>query len=333
MNSPLLRQNKIRSIGITGQGEGVWLVDKQGRPVRNAILWSDTRSAALVEYFKQQPGLEEQLFAISGTPLLPCNSSMILRWLQQYEPETLVQADCFFFAKDWIRYQLTGESWLEISDTGTSLLDLQCGELSNEVLSQPGITHTAQLFLPLLPSAAIAGHITTQIAQITGLEVGIPVCAGALDVSATALGIGAVNHGDVYTILGTTCCTGIVCHDLKRINRQTRFVPRALSGNYVNLFALQSGTPNIDWALSQLTDSKDFLQTSSQLEAVPAGCGGVFYQPYINGERAPFYSPSTRVGFSVLAKYHGYRHALGYHAHHPQPPLSHPVFQPHWMPL
>lgn len=68
MNSPLLRQNKIRSIGITGQGEGVWLVDKQGRPVRNAILWSDTRSAALVEYFKQQPGLEEQLFAISGTP-------------------------------------------------------------------------------------------------------------------------------------------------------------------------------------------------------------------------------------------------------------------------
>ncbi|MCU6163155.1 carbohydrate kinase, partial [Enterobacter bugandensis] len=107
-----------------------------------------------------QPGLEEQLFAISGTPLLPCNSSMILRWLQQYEPETLVQADCFFFAKDWIRYQLTGESWLEISDTGTSLLDLQCGELSNEVLSQLGITHTAQLFLPLLPSAAIAGHIT-----------------------------------------------------------------------------------------------------------------------------------------------------------------------------
>ncbi|WP_265102085.1 FGGY family carbohydrate kinase, partial [Yersinia proxima] len=75
----------------------------QGRPVRNAILWSDTRSAALVEYFKQQPGLEEQLFAISGTPLLPCNSSMILRWLQQYEPETLAQADRFFFAKDWIR--------------------------------------------------------------------------------------------------------------------------------------------------------------------------------------------------------------------------------------
>ncbi|CCQ41095.1 FGGY-family carbohydrate kinase [Yersinia enterocolitica] len=310
MNSPLLRRNKIRSIGITGQGEGVWLVDSQGRPVRNAILWSDTRSSALVEYFKQQPGLEEQLFAISGTPLLPCNSSMILRWLQQYEPETLAQADHFFFAKDWIRYQLTGESWLEISDTGTSLLDLRRGELSNEVLSQLGITNTARLFPPLLPSAAIAGHITTQVAQITGLAVGIPVCAGALDVSATALGIGAVNHGDVYTILGTTCCTGIVCNDLKRINRQTRFVPHALSGHYINLFALQSGTPNIDWALSKLTDSKDFLQTSTQLEAVPAGCGGVFYQPYINGERAPFYSPSARAGFFGISQHTTDSHLL-----------------------
>lgn len=139
---------------------------------------------------------------------------------------------------------------------------------------------------------------------------GIPVCAGALDVSATALGIGAVNHGDVYTILGTTCCTGIVCNDLKRINRQTRFVPHALSGHYINLFALQSGTPNIDWALSKLTDSKDFLQTSSQLEAVPAGCGGVFYQPYINGERAPFYSPSARAGFFGISQHTTDSHLL-----------------------
>ncbi|MFV8800952.1 FGGY-family carbohydrate kinase [Yersinia sp. LJYL362] len=310
MDSPLLRQNKIRSIGITGQGEGVWLVDKQGQPLRNAILWSDTRSTALVEYFKQQPGLEEQLYAISGTPLLPCNSSIILCWLQQYEPETLEQADRFFFAKDWIRYQLTGESWLEISDTGTSLLDLQRDELSNEVLSQLGISHTARLFPPLLPSAAVAGHITTSAAQMTGLDVGIPVCAGALDVSATALGIGAVNHGDVYTILGTTCCTGIVCNDLKRINRQTRFVPHALSGNYINLFALQSGTPNIDWALSQLTDSKDFSQTHRKLEAVPAGCDGVFYQPYINGERAPFYSQSARAGFFGISQHTTNSHLL-----------------------
>lgn len=110
-----------------------------------------------------------------------------------------------------------------------------------------------------------------------------------------------MNHGDVYTILGTTCCTGIVCHDIKRINRQTRFVPHALSGNYINLFAMQSGTPNIDWALSQLAENRDFSHISTQLKAIPAGCGGVFYQPYINGERAPFYSPSARAGFSVLA--------------------------------
>ncbi|MBW5825083.1 carbohydrate kinase [Yersinia kristensenii] len=310
MASPLLRQNTIRSIGITGQGEGVWLVDKQGHPIRNAILWSDTRSAALVEQFKQQPGLEEQLFALSGTPLLPCNSSLILSWLQQYEPETLAQAGRFFFAKDWIRYQLTGESWLEISDTGTSLLDLQRGELSHEVLTLLGIADTARLFPPLLPSAAVAGHITAEAAQIIGLEAGIPVCAGALDVSATALGMGAVNHGDVYTILGTTCCTGIVCHDIKRINRQTRFVPHALSGNYINLFAMQSGTPNIDWALSQLAENRDFSHISTQLKAIPAGCGGVFYQPYINGERAPFYSPSARAGFFGVSQHTTDNHLL-----------------------
>lgn len=153
------------------------------------------------------------------------------------------------------------------------------------------------LFPPLLYPDDIAGTLSDAIAAQTGLPAGIPVCAGALDVSAAALGIGAIHDGDIFTILGTTCCTGIVCRGLTQVSLQTRFVAHAWPGHYLNLFAMQSGTPNIDWALSTLTDDADFQTINARIARVPPGSGGVFYQPYLNGERAPFYSTSARAGF------------------------------------
>lgn len=86
----------------SGQGEGAWLVDAAGHPVRKAILWSDTRSAPLVARLKQQPEREERLFRQTGTRLLPCNSSLILKWLAENQPDALSNSRYFFFAKDWI---------------------------------------------------------------------------------------------------------------------------------------------------------------------------------------------------------------------------------------
>ncbi|KFX04817.1 carbohydrate kinase [Pectobacterium betavasculorum] len=292
-----LHHGHVRAIGLAGQGEGVWLSDRHGQPVRQAILWSDTRTAEQVHQLKQRPNLEATLFPETGSPLLPCNSAQQLRWLTQHQPDALSDADYFFFAKDWVRFRLTGQANLELTDAGTSLLDLHSETLSKTVLDKLDLHAIRPLFPPLLYPDDIAGTLSDTVAALTGLPVGIPVCAGALDVSAAALGIGAIHDGDIFTILGTTCCTGIVCRGLTQVSLQTRFVAHAWPGHYLNLFAMQSGTPNIDWALSTLAGDADFQTIGARISHVPPGSGGVFYQPYLNGERAPFYSTSARAGF------------------------------------
>ncbi|MEE3662830.1 FGGY-family carbohydrate kinase [Brenneria sp. g21c3] len=308
--SPLLRHGRLKAIGLAGQGEGVWLSDRQGEPVRRAILWSDTRTAQRVAQLKQDPALEAAFFAATGSPLLPCNSSLILHWLARHQPQSLSAADYFFFAKDWVRFRLTGRANLELTDAGTSLLDLRSETLSDTVLDTLELGAFRPLFPPLLQPQAIAGALSDDIAALTGLPVNTPIGAGALDVSAAALGIGAVRDGDIFTILGTTCCTGIVCRGLARVSAKTRFVAHAWPGHYLNLFAMQSGTPNIDWALAHLADTADFEELGERISRIAPGSDGVFYQPYLNGERAPFYNQSARAGFFGIGQHTTNAHLL-----------------------
>lgn len=300
--SPLLAEGTLRGIGLSGQGEGAWLSDKQGQPLRDALLWSDTRAVNTIRELSCVDGLEDRLFELCGSRLLPCNSSLQLRWLQQHQPTLLTDAQWFFFAKDWIRFRLTGHANLELTDTGTSLLDLHQSTLSDTVLRELGIENLRPLFPPLLAPHDLAGELSAEAAAATGLPAGTPVAAGALDVSACALGIGAVHDGDVFTLLGTTCCTGIVCDDLARVSRKTRFVSHAWQGQFLNLFAMQSGTPNLDWAISHLAANRSFSELGAEISALSPGSGGVFYQPYLNGERAPFYSPVARAGFFGISQ-------------------------------
>ncbi len=105
---PALQAGRLRAIGLAGQGEGVWLSDDQGEPVGPGILWSDTRSHELMSDLLRRPGFDRRYFADTGTHLQPCNTSLQLYWLKQYQPARLAAARYLFFAKDWIRFRLTG---------------------------------------------------------------------------------------------------------------------------------------------------------------------------------------------------------------------------------
>ncbi|STW40747.1 D-3-phosphoglycerate dehydrogenase [Klebsiella pneumoniae] len=201
---------------LAGQGEGVWLSDEQGEPVGPGILWSDTRSHELMSDLLRRPGFDRRYFADTGTHLQPCNTSLQLYWLKQYQPARLAVARYLFFAKDWIRFRLTGVAALELTDASSSLLNQQTGSWSSVVMNEMGLNELLPLFPPLLAPDAPAGTLSDAVAALTGLPAATPVAAGALDVCSAALGCGAVNEGDIYTILGTTCCTGIVCRGRRR---------------------------------------------------------------------------------------------------------------------
>ena len=205
------------------------------------------RSRELMSELLRRPGFDRRFFSDTGTHLQPCNTSMQLSWLRHYQPERLAQAHYLFFAKDWVRFRLTGVAALDFTDASTSLLNQHSGELSEVVLNEMGLADLQHLFPPRLAPDAPAGMLRDEVAALTGLPAATPVAAGALDVCSAALGCGAVNDGDIYTILGTTCCTGIVCHGRQAVNEGTRYVTHTESGSFINLFPMQAGTPNIDW--------------------------------------------------------------------------------------
>lgn len=93
---PALQAGRLRAIGLAGQGEGVWLSDDQGEPVGPGILWSDTRSHELMSDLLRRPGFDRRYFADTGTHLQPCNTSLQLYWLKQYQPARLAAARYLF---------------------------------------------------------------------------------------------------------------------------------------------------------------------------------------------------------------------------------------------
>ena len=301
--SPCLRKGVIRAIGLSGQGEGVWLSNRQGQPTGPGILWSDTRSHTLINEILSDQAINKQLFDDTGSSLQACNTSLQLCWLMRNQPERLAASDYIFCAKDWVRFRLTGQAALELTDASASLLHQSSGELSSLAFSLLGLDSLRPLFPPLIAPDSIAGALLPDIANICGLSAGIPVAAGALDVTSAALGCGATREGDIFTILGTTCCTGIVCHGRESVSDGTRFVRHTTDQQFINLFPMQAGTPNIDWLQQQVSQLPDLQLLEQEIATIPPGCGGVFWQPYLNGERSPFYSPDAKAGFFGISQH------------------------------
>ncbi len=132
------------------------------------ILWSDTRSHELMSDLLRRPGFDRRYFADTGTHLQPCNTSLQLYWLKQYQPARLAAARYLFFAKDWIRFRLTGVAALELTDASSSLLNQQTGSWSSVVMNEMGLNELLPLFPPLLAPDAPAGTLSDAVAALTG---------------------------------------------------------------------------------------------------------------------------------------------------------------------
>ena len=112
-----INSSQIAGIGVTGNMIGAWLIDKQGQPVRNAILACDTRTRPLFEQLiRQQPDILHQIYLFSGCAMEFGCTLPIVRWLAEHEPEQLARAQAVVCCKDWLCYQLTGSIHLDYTE-------------------------------------------------------------------------------------------------------------------------------------------------------------------------------------------------------------------------
>ncbi len=308
--------SSIVAIGVTGQGDGCRLLDKDKKPVRPSILWIDGRAGDVVSEWKRK-GLEKSSFKISGHPVFSGSPASILKWLIINEPYSLKKARYFLFAKDWIKFRLTGKICTDPSDASEAPFSLDKMSYSEELFYLFDISSTLPFFPEIFLSDKIIGKVTEKAAKECNLEKGIPVICGMIDVVATSVGLGIYNEKEAYTILGTTSFNGVL--SLKPIfsppNAGMNFV-YAFPSKFIRAMATLAGTLNLDWFTENFFEKErkeDFyLFLEKKASSIPPGSEGLIYHPYISpgGERAPFIKPSAKAQFFGMSLHHTRWHLL-----------------------
>lgn len=214
--STVYRKDSVVIIGLCGHGNGIYMIDKKGKPVRNAILSIDRRTNKYYDEWIGDGILEKILSGTDGSGIDPQSPAVIMKWLSEHEKDSFDAIEFFFSSKDWIRYCLTGEVFTEYTETSANgLVNLSTKKYADTTFELLGIPEANLKRAPLNESYALAGYVTATAAETTGLPKGIPVITGAHDVCACLLGTGSLRNDQITVITGTlgiNMATGTDCN-------------------------------------------------------------------------------------------------------------------------
>lgn len=294
----------IEGVGVTGQGDGMWPVDAQGRPVGRAMLWNDTRTRDLG--IERDAQLSEFLVSKRSTALFAGAFPVLLKWLKQNTPSDYARIAHVLHCKDWLNFRLTDVLASDYSDQSTASIDIFTKEYVPELFDRLGIPEMKAALPALYPSTHVLGRVTVDAETATGIPAGVPVVTGCIDVAAVALGTGMDKLGDGCCILGTTLCCELLLSASQVNVHDTNgsALCSVLPDKYNRVMAALSGTATLDWTRQLLCPDMGFAELDQALELVPPGSNGILFHPYLYGERAPFREPHACGGFYGLTAGH-----------------------------
>lgn len=316
IENPEVENEKIAGIGLTGIGDGTWIMDKDGNPVRPGLYWCDGRSEKVVNKWLSD-GTSEKAFEICGTAIHTGSQCAQLKWLHDNEPENMRGAETIFHCKDWLFYKLTGKITSDETDESLTFFDINTRKYDDELFKIFGLYEYRDKFPDAGPSEENTGNILKSIAEELNLNKDVVIGSGPMDVSASALGGGAVYHGQACSILGSASIhEAVTDRPILTPKMVGMTLCHAHKAKWIRCMAAMSATPNLDWFLREFgTKFRDESErkginllkyADSIVENVPVGSEGVIYHPYIlpGGERAPFLEPNAKANFSGISVNH-----------------------------
>ncbi|MFF9397223.1 FGGY family carbohydrate kinase [Streptomyces sp. NPDC014744] len=278
-----LGSDGVAFAGLTGQGDGVWLVDAAGRPVRTAISWMDGRAHELVDAW-QESGVFTAVYRRTGSAMFPGCPGPVLAWLDRHDPASLDAATTALYCKDMVFQRLTGVRATDVSDASMPFLDPMTRTYSSDVVAALGLGHRAALLAPVSDPVATAE-----------LPSGVRISNGPYDLPACALGAGVTRPGDGLLIVGT-CLAALVATMRLDLDGEPAglHISTDRPGHWLRAMPAMVGTAALDWVLA--TTGVRHTDVDRLLTATPPGANGVRVLPYFapSGERAPFVEPRLR---------------------------------------
>jgi xylulokinase len=315
-----LKPEDVKGVGLSGQMHGSVFLDGSGRVIRPALLWNDQRTAVECTEIEQRAGGREALIRMVANPALTGFTAPKLLWVRRHEPQNWERVRQVLLPKDYIRYRLSGTYATEVSDaSGTLLLDVANRRWSLELLGKLEID--PELLPPCFESPDVSSTVSEIGAKGTGLAVGTPIVGGGGDQPAGAVGNGIVRSGVVSATMGTS---GVIfAHadqlgydPLGRLQRFCHSVPGAFcafgvvlaAGGSFQWFRNELSKVEVDAAAKNLIDPYFLLTDQAALAGV--GAEGLFFLPYLTGERTPHFDPDAKGAWVGLTVRHGRPHLV-----------------------
>lgn len=309
-----LKKVDILAVGLSGQVNGVVVLDEAGRLLRPAVIWLDQRAAAEADHINRvATDLISQTVLGKASAI---HASAKLLWLLRHEPDQLRAAWKVLFPKDFLTYRLTGRPVTEVTDAGASgLLDLPQRRWAAPLLERLEIP--GMLLPEVTESPTVVGQVHSDAAEALGIPAGTPVVAGAGDMAAITAGTGVIAPGIGCAIIGTagqvalftapcptTCPEGVWA------------MTHPMPGAYFWHGLVMTAGYSLAWLAGVLRAGQhdgpepqdapvDVGVLAEQAKASPPGSRGLLFLPYLDGAATPHADPTVRATFLGAASMHG----------------------------
>lgn len=277
-----IRAEQVAGIGVCGHSDGLYILDKSLKPFRNAILATDSRADEISKKLAEAVG--DELLELIGQHLFPASPAALLIWLRENEPENFARIGAIMHCKDWIRYGLTGVLGTDVSDASGSFADMREHVWSDRTLEITDLSDLKNALPPLNFSDEIVGSLTDEAAKLCNLKAGIPVIAGAHDVHAAAIGVGAYKLNAASLIFGTWSINQVFSSQPKPDFRwHTRASVTPDRWLHMSTSPTSASNANWFWDLIGIKDLSKLTELLGQIENVKLQEDRPIYFPYLFG--------------------------------------------------
>lgn len=295
----------VAAIAATAHGDGLYLLDRERRPLGPGILSLDSRAGALADDWNAG-AVADRALAVTGQVPHASAPSALLAFIRDREPERFARIGHVLACKDWLRFCLSGSIGTDRTEASTAFTNVATQGFDREALAVFGL----EALWPALPevdhSAARIGAVTPAAASATGLLPGTPVAAGLHDVTASALGIGGHEPGWLAMVVGTYSINEIVTA-VPAVDRRW-FCRNAIEPGEWNAMAISpASTANYDWFLDQFCRAERAAadaggapvheQLAPELTAALARPSDILFHPFLFG--SPFGNAASAGFFGV----------------------------------
>lgn len=294
----------IVAISLTAGAHTHVLEGANGQTLRPAIMWNDQRSGVQVDRARASGGA--RILELSGNRVSATWTLPQLMWLRDEEPEVHRQIHRIRPAKDWLRHRLDGSDVTDATDAwGLMLADAQNGGWSDVLCEMAGVS--TDIMPQIVGSTDVTGEITAEAAAETGLKVGTKVICGTSDTNAETFSAGMTRPGMGALKLATagTVSTLTAAPDF---SEDVIHYPHLVAGHCYAILGTNSCASAHRWLRDALFSDIGFEGMDRQAAEAPAGCDGLLFHPYLNGERSPYWDPDLRGSFVGLGFAHGSAH-------------------------